>query len=147
MSEWGARPSHYAAVPRPKAADASGAGVAGSVALLSDVVTDGCGECPLAEATVLLWTLQQPFESRAEAAALAAGRPADLTLEVASSYRQALEPGWYLLGVRPNAVELNVHEDETLTVNVLRRDGSTSFFVGRPSSRELREDFGFDIGF
>lgn len=125
----------------------AGSSIAGVVAQRSDVVTDGCQECPLGAATLLLWTLQEPFESRAEAQALAAGRPADESIEVDGSYRHSLQPGWYLLGVRPNAVELSVHEDETLTVNVLRRDGSTGFFVGRPSSPALSEDFGYDIGF
>ena len=76
-------------------------------------------------------SLTGPFERRSQAAELLAARPPELTIDADGSYRQALAPGWYLLSVRPTAVELNVHEDETLTVNVLRRDGPTGFFTGR----------------
>lgn len=123
-----------------------GAEIAGVVAQQSDVSRDGCLECPLAAATLLLWTVPEPFESSRDAVALVTTRAPDLTIEVEGSYRQPLARGWYLLSAGPNAVELNVHEDETLTVNVLLRDGPTSFFVGRPSStRLLEEDFGFDV--
>lgn len=123
------------------------AGIAGVVARLEDVVVDGCGECPLAAATLQLWNLEMPFERRSDVAALVAARPPDLTRDVAGHYTEPLEPGWYLLCVRPNCVELNIHEDETLTVNVQRRDGPTSFFVGRPGAGRLDEDFGFDVGY
>jgi len=123
------------------------AGIAGVVAEASDVVKDGCGECPLGNATLEVWALEAPFEQRSDAAALVAARAPDLTRDVAGSYSQALEPGWYLLCVRPNCVELNTHEAETLTVNVKRRNGPTSFFVGRPSSSQLAEDYGFEVAY
>jgi hypothetical protein len=122
-------------------------GVSGVVAGLSDVVSDGCAECPLTSATLEVWTLEAPFEQRSEVPVLVAARPADLTRDIAGSYDQALEPGWHLLCVRPNCIEINTHEGETLTVNVKRRDGPTGFFVGRPSSSRLEEDFGFDVGY
>jgi len=124
-----------------------GAGVAGVVAQQSDVVSDGCAECPLASATLEVWTLEAPFERRSEVPALVAARPPDLTRDISGSYDQALSTGWYLLCVRPNCIEINVHEDETLTVNVKRRDGPTGFFVGRHSSPSLEEDLGFEVGY
>lgn len=122
-------------------------GVAGVVAQVSDVVSDGCAECPLGRAAVELWTLEEPFYRRSEVPELVAARPPDLTLLAEGSYRQELSTGWYLLCVRPNCIELNPHEDEMLTVNIKRRDGPTSFFVGRPSSSSLEEDFGFEVGY
>lgn len=122
-------------------------GVAGVVAQVSDVVSDGCAECPLGRAALELWTLEEPFYRRSEVPELVAARPPDLTLLVEGSYRQALSTGWYLLCVRPNCIELNPHEDEMLTVNIKRRDGPTSFFVGRPSSSSTEEDFGFEVGY
>jgi hypothetical protein len=122
-------------------------GVSGVVAGLSDVVSDGCAECTLTSATLEVWTLETPFDQRSEVPVLVAARPADLTREIAGSYNQALEPGWHLLCVRPSCIEINTHEGETLTVNVKRRDGPTGFFVGRPSSSRLEEDFGFDVGY
>ena len=122
-------------------------GVSGVVAELSDVVKDGCAECPLGSARLEVWTLQAPFEQRSEVAALVAARPPDLTRDIAGRYSQALSPGWHLLCVRPNCVEINTHEEETLTVNVKRREGPTRFFVGRPSSPRLEEDFGFEVGY
>lgn len=122
-------------------------GVSGVVAELSDVVIDGCAECPLASATLEVWTLDAAFERGSDVPALVAARPPDVTREIAGSYGQALSPGWHLLCVRPNCVEINTHEGETLTVNVKRRNGPTGFFVGRPSSSRLEEDFGFEVGY
>lgn len=122
-------------------------GIAGVVAEASDVVNDGCGECPLGNATIEVWALEAPLAQRSDAAALVAARAPDLTRDAAGSYSQVLEPGWYLLCVRPSCVELDTHEAETLTVNVKRRDGPTSFFVGRPSSSEMAEDYGFEVGY
>lgn len=123
-----------------------GSAVAGTVAQQSDVISDGCEERPLAAARLEIWTLEEPFERRSEPAALVAARPPDRVIEAMGTYRQSLPTGWYLFGVRPNGVELNVHEEATLTVNVLRRDGPTSFFVGRHGTGPLDEDFGYDIG-
>ena len=120
--------------------------VSGVVAQQSDVVSDGCAECPLASAMLEVWTLEAPFERSSEVPALVAARPPDLTRDIAGSYSQALSPGWHLLCVRPNCIELNTHEEETLTVNIKRRDGPTGFFVGRPGSSPLEEDFGFEVG-
>jgi hypothetical protein len=124
-----------------------GAGISGVVAQVSDVVTDGCAECPLGRATVELWTLEEPFYRLSEVPALVAARRADLIFFAEGAYSQALSTGWYLLCVRPNCIELNPHEDETLTVNIKRRDGPTSFFVGRHSSSSIEEDFGVEVGY
>ncbi len=121
--------------------------VSGVVAEASDFVKDGCTECPLGSARLEVWTLQAPFEQSSEVAALVAARPPDVTRDIAGRYSQALAPGWHLLCVRPNCVEINTHEEETLTVNVKRREGPTGFFVGRPSSPRLEEDFGFEVGY
>jgi hypothetical protein len=130
-----------------KMAAQSGSGVAGVVAQSSDVVSDGCTECPLAAATLQIWTLAGPFEQRSSAAELVSTRPPDVTREVEGNYRETLDPGWHMLCVRPSCVELNVHAGETLTLNIERREGPTRFFVGKPSTGPLTADDGFEVGY
>jgi hypothetical protein len=130
-----------------KMAAAAGSGVAGVVAQSSDVVRDGCSERPLGTAILQVWTLEEPLDSLSRAAEVVSARLPDLTREVEGGYREPLEPGWYLLCVRPSCVELNVHEDETLTVNIERRDGPTSFFLDNASTGRLEEDYGFEVGY
>jgi hypothetical protein len=123
-------------------------GVSGVVAESSDVVNDGCRECPLGSGTLEVWRPAEPIEAASEVPALLASRPPDLTQSIAGHYSAVLERGTYLFCVRPNCVEISVHDGETLTVNVKRREGPTSFFVGRPSrERALEEDFGFEVGY
>lgn len=119
-------------------------GVAGVVAMSSDLVINGCQECLFGEANLELWRTDTPITTETAAIALLDERASDVTEIVSGHYRRALEPGPYLLCVRPSCVALTVAADETLTVNIKRRDGATGFFVGNAG---LEEDFGFDVGY
>jgi hypothetical protein len=118
-------------------------GVAGVVASSSDLVVDGCQECSFGQANLELWRTDTPITTETAAITLLEERASDVTENVSAHYRLPLEPGPYLLCVRPNCVALTVVVDETLTVNIKRRNGATGFFVGNP----LEETFGFDVGY
>jgi hypothetical protein len=124
-------------------------GIAGVVAVSSDVVSDGCHECPLGDATLQIWRVEAATTLSTEEAVatfLAEHEP-DMTENVSKRYSRPLAPAAYLLCVRPNCIGLNVAAAETLTVNIQRRDGPTGFFIGRSSSGALEEDFGFEVGY
>jgi len=122
-------------------------GVSGVVAAQSDVVADGCQECPMGEATLTLWRVDAAVTNAADAAATLAEREADVTENVSGQYSRALEPGAYLLCVRPRCIGLTITAGETLTVNVKRLDGPVSFFVGAPSVAGFQENPGLEVGY
>jgi hypothetical protein len=124
-----------------------GTGLAGVVAQSSDLVTNGCEECPLGKATLQIWRVDAAIENKAAAVALLEEREPDVTQDVSGRYRIALEPGQHLLCVRPNCIGLTVAAAETVTVNIKRRDGPTGFFIGARNVTSFKEDFGFDVGF
>jgi hypothetical protein len=123
-----------------------GTGVGGVVAESSDLVKNGCEECPLGKATLRIWRVDAPIASESDAVALLTEREPDVTQDVSGRYRYALEAGQYLLCVRTNCINLGITANETLTVNIKGRDGPTGFFVGSGASTSLKEDYGFDVG-
>jgi hypothetical protein len=126
-----------------RAAPQVGTGIAGVVAASSDVVADGCQECPLGDAALQIWRADAAVTTEAAAATLLAERQPDVTANVSGRYSQALAPGTYLLCAGANCIGLALAADETLTVNIERRDGPTGFFVGRSDAETPEEDFGF----
>ena len=128
-----------------RAAPQVGAGIAGVVAASSDVVADGCQECPLGGAALELWRSDALITTEAAASALLAQRQADVTANVSGRYSQVLAPGTYLLCAGPNCIGVAISANETLTVNIESRDGVTGFFVARSGAETLEEDFGFTV--
>jgi hypothetical protein len=122
-------------------------GVSGVVAAQSDLVTDGCQECPMGEATLTIWRVDTAVTDAAAAAATVAQREPDVTENVSGQYSRALEAGPHLLCVRPRCIGLTITTGETLTVNVKRLDGPVSFFVGAPGVANLRESPGLEVGY
>lgn len=134
------------ALRRPAARQsASLVGVAGVVASASDLVSDGCQECPLGEATLEIWSTDTLVTSAAEATARISAREPDVTALASGRYEQELAPGAYLLCVRPSCIGVSVAAGGT-TVNIQRREGPTGFFVGAADTTAFQEDFGFEVG-
>jgi hypothetical protein len=128
-------------------AAAQGTGIGGVVAHQSDVVADGCAECPLGEARLELWAVAESVGTEAAARSLIAARGPDVTASVSGRYIHPLQAGRYLLCVRPGCVDVTVAEGQTLTVNLKRRDGPTGFYVAQTIGIPLAEDYGFDVGY
>lgn len=122
-----------------------GTGMAGVIAQKSDVVMNGCQECPLADTSLELWVLDAPV-SDADAEEVVRQRPADVSSAASGKYIQALQPGPHILCVQRQCVVITLVADQTLTVNIkLRAEGSPGFFVGRKASGALEEEFGFSV--
>jgi hypothetical protein len=128
-------------------AAAQGTGIGGVVGHQSDAVTDGCAECPLGEARLELWAVDESVGTEAAARSLIAARAPDVLATALGRYVQPLVAGSYLLCVRPGCVDVTVAEGQTLTVNLQRRDGPTGFYVARAIGVPLAEDYGFDVGY
>lgn len=128
-------------------AAAAGAGLGGVVAQRSDVVADGCEECPLGEAAISVWRVDAPITSEAEAVALVGARAADVSENAAGRYHLALDPATYLVCVRPSCVAIDVATDETVTVNIELIEGPTRFHVSRPNLERLQEESGLNVGY
>lgn len=127
-------------------ANQKGTGMAGIVATPSDLVENGCQECPYGEATLELWYVDEPVTTEADASAVTEREPG-FREAVVRDYRFELAPGQYLLCVRPRCIGLEIVANETLTVNIRRPYGWTAFFVGRPRAKDLEPDYGFEVGF
>jgi hypothetical protein len=128
-----------------RAAPQAGTGIAGVVATSSDVVANGCQECPSGGASLEIWRTDAAITSQPAASAVASEREPDVAANVSGRYSQALGPGTHLLCVRPNCIGLSIAADETLTVNIKRREGPTGFFVGPFDAEAPEEDFGFEV--
>ena len=121
--------------------------MAGVVAESSDLVVNGCHECAFGSATLQAWRVDAPMGSEADVATLTEQRAPDWEEQVSQRYSLPLEPGSYVLCVRPNCINLTIAEGQTLTANIKRRNGPTSFFVGGTDAARFAEDFGFDVGY
>ena len=128
-------------------ARAAGAGVGGVIAQSSDVVRDGCQECPLGGAAIAVWRLEAPVTTEADAMAVVGARAPDIEENASGHYHVALDPAAYLVCVRPSCVALDVAANQTETVNIERLDGPTRFHVSRPNVDGLQEESGLNIGY
>ena len=123
----------------------NGSGVAGVIATESDVVKNGCSDCSSGSAQIEIWSTQSVAVSDEEAGAITRATPPTATLTGNGSFSQVLSPGSYLFCVRPSCVSFQV-SGSTLTVNIKRREGPTSFFMVSASGGGLSETYGFDVG-
>jgi hypothetical protein len=112
-----------------------GQGVAGVVAALSDVVGNGCQECPLGRATLRLWRAERPIANAEALPEVVAATPTSV-IDADGRYQAALGPADYLLcASHPGApadlpcAVVSVTAGKVVTVNVKVRDGLTSLLV------------------
>ena len=87
------------------AADDHKSAIAGVIASESDTVGNGCQECPFASMTLSIWTVPTQVTDAASAKAIIQAAPASVTLQADGRYRQALDPGSYLLCAAPSSYE------------------------------------------
>jgi hypothetical protein len=87
------------------AADNGKSEMAGFISSESDVVANGCQECPFASATLAIWAAPGPVTDVLAARAIVQAAPATVTLQADGHYRQALDPGSYLLCTYPSSLD------------------------------------------
>ena len=127
-------------------ADQNGPAVAGSIAIESDAITNGCADCPFGGARIEIWSTDSPTTTSEQATAITQSAGPTFDLFKDGTYRQALDAGHYLFCVRPSCISLEVTSN-TVTVNIKRREGPTSFFTAPSSGDKLSETFGFEVGY
>ena len=104
-------------------------GIAGVVAYLSDLVTNGCQECTFAQASVSIWPTEEPISSEQSAASHTRSQAPVVSLVANERYGAPLPPGRYLLCSEAQCINVNVQAARTTTVNIRKVDGLSSFFV------------------
>jgi hypothetical protein len=125
---------------RNPAADNGESAIAGSVASESDVVANGCQECPYAGATFSIWAVTAPVTDAASAKAIIKASPALITFQADGRYRQSMEPGSYLLcasptGYQPACVGIDVVAGHVTPVNLKLLFGPSQLIVFDPRTR------------
>lgn len=123
----------------------NGSGVAGVIMAESDVVKNGCSDCAAGSANVEIWVTDSPVISTEQARAITQATNPAVNLSSTSSFSQVLQGGHYLLCVLPSCVSLEV-SSTTVTINIKRREGPTSFFKLSASGGGMSETYGFDLG-
>jgi len=124
------------------AADNGTSAIAGVVASESDVIANGCQECPFASATLAVWAASAPVTDAASAKAIVQAGPAAFTLQADGRFQQALDPGSYLLCADPSShnfacVSLAVVAGHVTPVNLKLVYGPFRFIVFDPQTRAL----------
>ncbi len=122
-----------------KSARGEGTGIAGIVAAKSDVVSNGCQQCPFDNAELAVWAVDAPVLPDEVDSVIA--RPPDESVLASKRFRIELPAGDYLLCHRDQCVNLVVTDGALTTANVKLRKGPTSFFVV-DASGNFTEQFG-----
>lgn len=125
-------------------------GLAGVVALQSDLVRNGCQECGVGQATLLVWSTGELVRERGPAEAMADFEP-DYEIRADARYEQEIAAGNYLLCVltaettRPCAA-FEIAQGKVTTINLKQRaEGPTSLLVFDAGSATPRGDETFDF--
>jgi hypothetical protein len=103
-------------------------GIAGVVAAGSDVVSNGCQECPFAQARVEIWRVESPTTPEADVASTV-GRAPLATISAAPYFRKTLDQGTYVVCADASCTEASVQTGLLTTVNVMKKFGPTSFWT------------------
>jgi hypothetical protein len=122
------------AASRP-ADDDGQSGIAGAVSSQSDLSNDGCVPCGFGSATLSIWASPGPISDSAGATALANRAPPDVTIQANGSYRQALDPGNYLICALPACTTAVVVAGHVTPVNVGFSMSGTAFVEFDPVTR------------
>jgi hypothetical protein len=103
-------------------------GIAGVVAAASDLVSNGCQECPFAQARVEIWKVDSPTTPEADVASTV-GRAPLATISAAPYFRKTLDQGTYVVCADGGCTEASVQTGQLTTVNVMKKFGPTSFWT------------------
>lgn len=125
---------------RTPAADDGESGIAGVIAYESDVVANGCQECPFTSASLSIWAALGPVADGVSAKAIIQAGPPAVSLDADARYRQALAPASYLLCAFPASyssacVSVDVVAGHATPVNLKLLFGPFHFIVFDPRTR------------
>ena len=122
------------------APDDHASALAGVIASESDVMENDCQECPFASMALSIWTAAGPVTDVASAKAIIQAAPAAVTLQADGRYRQALDPGSYVLCAGPAGhssacIGVDVVAGHVTPVNLRLVYGPFQFIVFDPLTR------------
>jgi hypothetical protein len=126
-------------------ASGSTSGIGGVVASQSDVVENGCAECPFGDAPLDIYALSAPVTSDAEASAVVRDSSPLSTIQASHRYTAPLDPGDYLACVHDRCVSVSVVDGAVTTVNIKLVYGPTTFFVADADTGSIVQDLGLDV--
>ena len=100
----------------------------------SDLVSNGCQECPFSQAQVQMWKVEAPSTPETDVAAIG-GKPPIVTISAAPFFRRTLDPGTYVVCVDGQCIEAAVQAGQVTTVNIMKRDGPMGFWTADGSGQ------------
>jgi hypothetical protein len=122
-------------------------GIAGVASSESDVVANGCQECPLSQGTMQIWASASAVTTADQARALVDGGAPTLEIEIDERYEQMLDAGEYLVCISGGEVCAGITiSNAVITVHARYLYGPPSLIVFEPGSDEPRSDRIFDLG-
>jgi hypothetical protein len=128
-------------VGRPATSGQVKRGIAGVVAIESDVINDGCQECPFGSAELAIWSTPTLIADIRSAHSVASGGNPAFKVAADHRYEQALEPGFYLVCKLPSVcAAVSIPQAGLVTVNVKQVYGPASLIVFEPGSGTQRTD-------
>jgi hypothetical protein len=122
-------------------------GIAGAASYATDVVENGCAECPLGEATLWVWATADAVTTLEQATEVFTAGPPMLEIEIDERYEQALDAGEYLVctdhdyvcaGITVGSAVVTVHTHSVFGPR-------PSLIVFEPGSKDPRTDRIFEL--
>jgi hypothetical protein len=110
-------------------------GIAGVVASESDLVENGCHECPFGQAQVEIWKVDTPITPEADVRSVVLGKPRIVTIVAAPFFRKTLDPGTYVVCMESACVEVSVEPGLVTTVNIMKGFGTQNFWIAEGSGQ------------
>jgi hypothetical protein len=123
------------------------AGIAGVAASESDLVANGCQECPLSEGTMQVWAVATAVTTAEQAQAVVDGGEPTLEININERYEQMLDAGEYLVCISGGETCAGITVGSAVvTVHARYVFGPASLIVFEPGSNEPRSDRIFALG-
>jgi hypothetical protein len=122
------------------AADDHTSAIAGVIALESDAISNDCQECPFAAMDLSIWNAAGSVADASSAKTIIQAGPATANVHADGRYRQALDPGGYLLcaslsSYESACVRVEVVAGHVTPVNLKLLFGPLQFTVFDPVTR------------
>lgn len=114
-------------------------GIKGSVASSSDVVVNGCQECPFSDTELRVWVSATSVSGTIQRDTLLQRAP-DLMVFAEGRYTQALATGHYMVcESSAPCLGFDLASGDDITINVKQRYGPTSFVVFGAAGQRVDE--------
>jgi hypothetical protein len=126
-------------------AGGSGTGIAGAIASESDVVGNGCQDCPFGSTQLTVWKTSSPIPDEATARAIVGASGPTVSFHADGRYEQLLDPGDYLLCSNPYCTAIQVDPDQVTTVHVKLINGPAQFIIFDPGTTTARSASVFEV--